>query len=102
MSRSGTRRVVLARTARTTTAVTAAGGRVVTYSGSGGPYVPAKALVADYGTSTAKGFAGSENFSDNSLNHNRALALIVGDSGVPGGVGTTFGTDFADGAPFTG
>ncbi len=79
--------------------VVAAGGRVVTYDGTG-LYIHAKAIVADYGTATAKVFAGSENFSDNSLNHNRELGLIVSDAGVLGGVETTFGADFAGGTPF--
>ncbi|MBM9505102.1 phospholipase D-like domain-containing protein [Actinacidiphila acididurans] len=82
--------------------VRAAGGTVVTYSSSGGLYVHAKAIVADNGTSTAKVFAGSENFSDNSLNHNRELGLIINDSAVLGGIETTFGSDFAGGTPFTG
>jgi hypothetical protein len=80
--------------------VTAAGGRVTSYSSSTGFYVHAKAIVADYGTATAKAFAGSENFSDNSLNHNRELGLIINDSGVVGGIESTFNGDFAK-APVT-
>jgi phosphatidylserine/phosphatidylglycerophosphate/cardiolipin synthase-like enzyme len=82
--------------------VVAAGGKVVTYSSTTGLYVHAKAIVADNGTSTAKAFAGSENLSDNSLNHNRELGLIVGDSGVVSGVESTISTDFAGGTKFTG
>ncbi|MFJ5921795.1 phospholipase D-like domain-containing protein [Kitasatospora sp. NPDC092948] len=74
--------------------VTAAGGQVTTYTSSTGFYVHAKAIVADYGTSTAKVFAGSENFSDNSLNHNRELGLIVSDPGVISGIESTFTADF--------
>ncbi len=77
-----------------------AGGTVVTYSSSTGLYVHAKAIVADNGTATAKVFAGSENFSDNSLNNNRELGLIVNDAGVLTGVESTFDTDFANGTPF--
>lgn len=77
-----------------------AGGSVVTYSSSSGPYIHAKAIVADHGTSTAKVFAGSENFSDNSLNHNRELGLIINDPGVESGVEATFAGDFAGGKPF--
>ncbi|MGA5824032.1 phospholipase D-like domain-containing protein [Kitasatospora sp. NPDC094028] len=80
--------------------VTAAGARVVTYSSTTGLYIHAKAVVADYGTSSAKVFAGSENFSDNSLNGNRELGLIVGDSGVLTTVESTFATDFANGLPY--
>ncbi|GAA5201292.1 hypothetical protein GCM10023322_80990 [Rugosimonospora acidiphila] len=75
--------------------VTAAGGTVTSYSSSTGFYVHAKAIVADYGTATAKVFAGSENFSDNSLNHNRELGIILNDSAVLNGVEATFNADFA-------
>ncbi|MGW7006768.1 putative Ig domain-containing protein [Streptomyces sp. NPDC054933] len=74
--------------------VTAAGGKVTTYTSSTGFYVHAKAIVADYGTSTAKVFAGSENFSDNSLNHNRELGLIINDPSVLSGIESTFNADF--------
>ncbi|MFE7297162.1 phosphatidylserine/phosphatidylglycerophosphate/cardiolipin synthase family protein [Streptomyces sp. NPDC057579] len=74
--------------------VTAAGGKVTTYTSSTGFYIHAKAIVADYGTSAAKVFAGSENFSDNSLNHNRELGLIVSDSAVINGIEKAFNADF--------
>lgn len=74
--------------------IEAAGAKVTTYTSSTGFYVHAKAIVADYGTSSAKVFLGSENMTDNSLNDNRELGLIVSDSGVINGVETTFNTDF--------
>jgi hypothetical protein len=74
--------------------VTAAGGKVTGYSSSTGFYIHAKTVIADYGTSTAKAFAGSENFSDNSLNDNRELGLITTDSGVVSGLESTFNGDF--------
>jgi hypothetical protein len=74
--------------------VTAAGGKVTTYTSSTGFYIHAKAIVADYGTSTAKVFVGSENFSSNSLGSNRELGLIVSDAGVLSGVESTFTADF--------
>ncbi|KUL34364.1 cardiolipin synthase [Streptomyces sp. NRRL F-4489] len=77
--------------------VTAAGGKVVTYTSPTGYYIHAKAIVADYGTPSAKVFAGSENFSDNSLNHNRELGLIVADSGVVNGIEKAFSADFRKG-----
>lgn len=82
------------------TQVKQAGGQVVTYSSSGGLYVHAKAIVADAGTSTQEVFVGSENFSDNSLNNNRELGLIINDTGVLNGVETTISSDFAGGTPF--
>ncbi|MEE1788469.1 phospholipase D-like domain-containing protein [Streptomyces sp. SP17BM10] len=80
--------------------VTTAGGSIVTYSSTTGLYIHAKAIVADHGTSTAKVFAGSENFSDNSLNNNRELGLITTDSGVLNTIESTFATDFANGQPY--
>ena len=74
--------------------VTAAGGTVTTYTSSTGFYIHAKDIVADYGTSTAKVFLGSENMSDNSLNDNRELGLIISDPGVLTGVESTFNADF--------
>jgi phosphatidylserine/phosphatidylglycerophosphate/cardiolipin synthase-like enzyme len=70
--------------------VTSAGGKVTTYSSSTGYYIHAKAIVVD----GAKAFLGSENFSDNSLNHNRELGLITSDSGVLSGVEQAFTADF--------
>lgn len=79
--------------------VTAAGGQVTGYSSSTGFYIHAKAIVADYGTSSAKVFLGSENFSANSLNDNRELGLIINDSAVISGVESAFNSDFAGGTP---
>jgi cardiolipin synthase A/B len=77
-----------------------AGGKVVTYNSQTGLYIHAKAIVADDGTPTAKVFEGSENFSDNSLNHNRELGIITSDATVLSGIESTFGSDFAGGTPF--
>ncbi|MBS2553532.1 putative Ig domain-containing protein [Catenulispora sp. NL8] len=74
--------------------VEAAGVKVTQYTSSTGFYVHAKAIVADYGTASAKVFQGSENFSDNSLNHNRELGLIISDAGVLTGIENTFTADF--------
>jgi hypothetical protein len=78
--------------------ITAAGGKVTGYSSSTGYYIHAKTVIADYGTSTAKAFAGSENFSSNSLNDNRELGLITTDSGVVTGLETAFNADFTGSA----
>jgi len=75
--------------------ITAAGGKVTGYSSSTGFYIHAKTVIADYGTSTAKAFAGSENFSSNSLNDNRELGLITTDSGVLSGLESAFSADFS-------
>ena len=72
-----------------------AGAKVTGYSSSTGFYIHAKTIIADYGTAAAKAFAGSENFSSNSLNDNRELGLITADSGVVGGLESTFAADFS-------
>ncbi|MFI1801961.1 phosphatidylserine/phosphatidylglycerophosphate/cardiolipin synthase family protein [Streptomyces sp. NPDC020379] len=77
-----------------------AGGKVVTFSSTEGLYIHAKAIVSDYGTPTAKVFAGSENFTDNSLNNNRELGLIINSPDVLNGIESTFKTDFAAGTPY--
>ncbi|GAA3183389.1 MULTISPECIES: phospholipase D-like domain-containing protein [Streptomyces] len=78
--------------------VTAAGGKVTTYTSSTGYYIHAKAIVVDHGTAAAKVFAGSENFSANSLNHNRELGIIVSDSAIVGGIEKAFTADFRKGS----
>ena len=71
-----------------------AGGKVTGYSSSTGFYIHAKAIIADYGTSDQKAFAGSENLTSNSLNDNRELGLITSDSGIVDGLESTFDADF--------
>ena len=75
--------------------VTSAGGKWTGYSSSTGFYVHGKGILVDYGFPTAKIFLGSENFSDNSLNDNRELGLIISDPAVMSGFETTFDADFA-------
>jgi hypothetical protein len=75
--------------------ITAAGGTYVGYSDPNGYYIHAKAIVADYGTSTAKVFLGSENMTANSLNDNRELGLIVNDSSILTGVENAFNADYS-------
>ena len=75
-----------------------AGGKVTGYTSSTGFYIHAKTIIADYGTASAKAFAGSENFSSNSLNDNRELGLITTDSGVVSGLESTFDGDFSGSA----
>ena len=75
-----------------------AGATVTGYSSTTGFYIHAKTIIADYGTSAAKAFAGSENFSSNSLNDNRELGLITTDAGVVSGLESTFSGDFSGSA----
>jgi hypothetical protein len=75
--------------------ITAAGGTYKGYSDPNGFYIHGKDIVADYGTSTAKVFLGSENFSDNSLNDNRELGLIINDAAVMSSLESTFNADYS-------
>ncbi len=67
------------------------------YSDQNGFYIHGKVVEADYGTSGAKVFIGSENFSSTSLNRNRELGLITSSSEVMSGIAGDFGTDFSRG-----
>ncbi len=78
--------------------VESAGGQVTGYTSTTGFYIHAKTIIADYGTSSAKAFVGSENFSSGSLNDNRELGLITADSGVVSGLESTFTGDFTGSA----
>ncbi|WP_034269622.1 phospholipase D-like domain-containing protein [Actinospica robiniae] len=77
--------------------IKAAGGTVVGYSSSTGYYIHAKAVVADYGLSTAAVEVGSMNWTSNSLSDNRELGILVKDTGVEGVIETQFDADYAGG-----
>jgi phosphatidylserine/phosphatidylglycerophosphate/cardiolipin synthase-like enzyme len=68
---------------------------VVGYSSSTGLYLHAKAIVADYGLSTAAAEVGSMNWTGNSLDDNRELGVILADTGVQSVVETQFDADYA-------
>ncbi len=74
-----------------------AGVHISYYSSSTGFYIHGKVIEADYGTSHAKIFIGSENFSSTSLNRNRELGLITSSSAVLSAIASTFTTDFRNG-----
>jgi phosphatidylserine/phosphatidylglycerophosphate/cardiolipin synthase-like enzyme len=78
-----------------------AGATVVSYAASDSLYIHAKAIVADYGTSNAKVFLGSENFTATSLNSNRELGLIISSPAVLSSVNSTLKLDLADGTPWS-
>jgi phosphatidylserine/phosphatidylglycerophosphate/cardiolipin synthase-like enzyme len=63
-------------------------------------YIHAKVMVADYGTSTASAFLGSENFSHASLTENRELGIITSWPAVLDGINTTVTSDFAGGTTY--
>jgi len=74
-----------------------AGGTVVGYSSSTGYYIHAKAVIADYGLSDAAVEIGSMNWTDNSLNDNRELGIILNDSAAETVVENQFSSDYAGG-----
>jgi cardiolipin synthase A/B len=71
------------------------------YSSSTGFYIHGKAILADYGQSTAKIFIGSQNFSSTSLTENRELGLIINDESIESSINSTFATDFANGTAWS-
>ena len=72
---------------------------MVGYSSSTGFYIHAKAIVADYGLSTAKVELGSVNVSTNSFDNNRELGIILTDTGVESVVENAFDSDYSGGTP---
>jgi phosphatidylserine/phosphatidylglycerophosphate/cardiolipin synthase-like enzyme len=74
-----------------------AGIHISYYSSSSGFYIHGKVIEADYGTSHARVFIGSENFSSTSLNRNRELGLIISSPAVLAAIASTFATDFRNG-----
>jgi cardiolipin synthase len=81
------------------TELVGAGVKLVTYQHSK-LYIHAKAILADYGTSTAKVFIGSENFSNASLTENRELGLITSNATIMAGMNATLSSDFAGGKTY--
>jgi phosphatidylserine/phosphatidylglycerophosphate/cardiolipin synthase-like enzyme len=74
-----------------------AGVHISYFSDPDGFYIHGKVIEADYGTSHAKIFIGSENFSSTSLNRNRELGLITSESSVLSAVSSSFTADFQRG-----
>jgi cardiolipin synthase A/B len=78
-----------------------AGVQISYYSSSTGFYIHGKVISADHGTSTAKIFIGSENFSSTSLTENRELGLIINVSAIESAINTDFNKDFSGGTKWT-
>jgi cardiolipin synthase len=77
----------------------AAGAKVSTYH-EAAIYIHAKVILADYGTSTASVFLGSENFSHASLTENRELGIITSDPATMTSIHGTLTSDFEGATPF--
>jgi len=78
-----------------------AGVQISYYSSSTGFYIHGKVIMADYSTSTAKIFIGSQNFSSTSLTENRELGLIISNSTIESSINTDFTKDFNGGTRWT-
>jgi phosphatidylserine/phosphatidylglycerophosphate/cardiolipin synthase-like enzyme len=74
-----------------------AGVHIAYFSNPDGFYIHGKVVEADYGTSQARAFIGSENFSSTSLNRNRELGLITATPSVLSAIATAFAGDFQRG-----
>lgn len=78
-----------------------AGVRISYYSNPSGFYIHGKVIMADYGTSAAKIYIGSENFSSTSLTENRELGLIISNPAIESSVSTSFTKDYNGGTKFS-
>jgi cardiolipin synthase len=81
--------------------LTSAGVHVRVYSPSASLYIHAKVLVSDAGTSAQVAFAGSQNFSTESLRYNRELGILVRGATVVNQLATMISQDFAGAANWT-
>jgi len=57
-------------------------------------YIHAKMILADYGTTEARAFLGSENFSSTSLDKNRELGILVTEQEIMEALHSTFEADW--------
>jgi uncharacterized protein (TIGR03437 family) len=80
----------------------AGGVEVATYAPSAPLYIHAKVILADYGSSGARAFLGSENFSSASLTRNRELGLTLSDPATLQSIAGTLTSDFNGGIPWAG
>lgn len=79
--------------------VEAAGAKVSTYSSQTGFYIHAKAIVADAGTHAERVEVGSINITENSLDNNRELGIILTDHSSVNLIDSDIADDFAGGTP---
>jgi phosphatidylserine/phosphatidylglycerophosphate/cardiolipin synthase-like enzyme len=74
-----------------------AGVHISYYGNPDGFYIHGKVIEADEGTSHAKVFIGSENFSSTSLNRNRELGILTSSPAILSAIASTFAGDFQRG-----
>ena len=77
--------------------LTRAGVHISYYDNPDGFYIHGKVIEADEGTSHAKVFIGSENFSSTSLNRNRELGIITSSPAILSAIASMFAGDFQRG-----
>jgi phosphatidylserine/phosphatidylglycerophosphate/cardiolipin synthase-like enzyme len=80
----------------------AAGAHVRVYSPDAALYIHAKVLVRDPGASDQEAFAGSQNFSTESLRYNRELGIMLRGSVLIGQLEAMVHGDFDGASPWTG
>lgn len=78
----------------------AAGAQIAIYSSRTGYYIHAKIVLADYGTTKASLFVGSENFTTDSLDKNRELGLVFNDQACMESVRTAVLADYNNGTKY--
>lgn len=76
------------------------GCKIATYAETASLYIHAKVILADYDTSAAKVYIGSENFSTASLTKNRELGVIISDAATMTSINTTLTSDYTGGTPY--
>jgi cardiolipin synthase A/B len=77
-----------------------AGVQISYYSSATGFFIHGKAILADYGKTSARLFIGSQNFTNTSLTENRELGVIFSNGAIESAVESTFASDFANGTPW--
>lgn len=82
--------------------LTAAGVHIRVYSPSAALYIHAKVLVRDPGSSDQEAFAGSQNFSTESLRYNRELGIVLHSGTLIKQLQAMIESDFSGAATWTG
>jgi cardiolipin synthase A/B len=80
----------------------AAGVHIRVYSPSAALYIHAKVLVRDPGASDQEAFAGSQNFSTESLRYNRELGIVLDGTALVKQLEAMIQRDFSGAIPWTG
>ena len=81
--------------------LTSAGAHVRVYAATASLYIHAKVLVSDAGTSAQVAFAGSQNFSTESLRYNRELGILLRGVTAVTRLAAMIGQDFNGAANWT-